>query len=774
MARTEYPEPMEARLVLLLGNFLTVSLLTAGTAYAFLTAYPALEGMRLDLGAVMAFCLFASAVSAAAHTSRRYRWAALAAAVIALWGFFARESLFAVLDWLGRVLGLLPAYTAQARPPEKETVQAVLPLLCGAAAWIFGWTAVRMRAWHTAALLAILPVLPAIAGGTLPSWGALLACFTGWGAVLLTSLYGRKDSGSLGRALLLSQGGMLALVLALVLALPMEGYRRPQWATDARTDLIRGANRQLSRFFGMDALEDSFLADLGLDLSVPEEDGGVSEHELPEFVPVEEAAARENLAAVGPRRYRNRAVLAVRSTQQGGGRAYLRGAAFAVYTGGSWEAVASQGDVPAAAQPSRFPGQTAPEGAPEYDMTIRDLAFKGLRYYPYRPVGEGWLDESGRLYLYGEEEDESLIMNAVLYNPGAEEYEVGYRPGGPEDGYVPLEGDLAEEERLYRDFVYQACLDVPHDARQVLEPLLGEVDRIAVPFDSAMPDRYQSVLARAARTAALLSERATYDLDTPAMEEGGDFVAHFLEEGRGYCVHFATAGALLLRMQGVPARYVSGYVADMDYRGVAQVMDSDAHAWVEIYLDGYGWYPVEMTPGYSGGASGVSLAGAPEEQEPAVPDEPEPEDAPEEGGQPEEEAPGAAVPPGGGPEADGGPVDAVFPLALRILGRAAAVALALGGIYGLAVLVRRRAREAGDANRSVIAAYCRYRRLLGLGGVEDELLEELGRRAKFSQHTLTREERQAAWARLDAASERAKARMPKWQARLFPLVRPLY
>ncbi|MFQ8759732.1 MAG: hypothetical protein ACLSAF_10150 [Intestinimonas sp.] len=31
------------------------------------------------------------------------------------------------------------------------------------------------------------------------------------------------------------------------------------------------------------------------------------------------------------------------------------------------------------------------------------------------------------------------------------------------------------------------------------------------------------------------------------------------------------------------------------------VPDSSAHAWAEIYLDGYGWYPVEVTPGYGGG-----------------------------------------------------------------------------------------------------------------------------------------------------------------------------
>lgn len=44
----------------------------------------------------------------------------------------------------------------------------------------------------------------------------------------------------------------------------------------------------------------------------------------------------------------------------------------------------------------------------------------------------------------------------------------------------------------------------------------------------------------------------------PAQE---DFAVYFLTEGkRGWCMHFATAAACMLRALDVPARYVSGYV----------------------------------------------------------------------------------------------------------------------------------------------------------------------------------------------------------------------
>ena len=66
-------------------------------------------------------------------------------------------------------------------------------------------------------------------------------------------------------------------------------------------------------------------------------------------------------------------------------------------------------------------------------------------------------------------------------------------------------------------------------------------------------------------------------------------------------MHFASAGVLLLRRLGVPARYVTGYAAEIGSSGSVPVPDTAAHAWVEIYLNGYGWYPVDVTPADSGG-----------------------------------------------------------------------------------------------------------------------------------------------------------------------------
>lgn len=104
-----------------------------------------------------------------------------------------------------------------------------------------------------------------------------------------------------------------------------------------------------------------------------------------------------------------------------------------------------------------------------------------------------------------------------------------------------------------------------------------------------------------------LAELADYSLYLDRLPGGTDAVQYFLETGhRGYCMHFASAGALILQEMGVPARYASGYIVKQQaFREdavsgefVAPVYDRNAHAWVEIYMENVGWIPWEMTPGY--------------------------------------------------------------------------------------------------------------------------------------------------------------------------------
>lgn len=78
----------------------------------------------------------------------------------------------------------------------------------------------------------------------------------------------------------------------------------------------------------------------------------------------------------------------------------------------------------------------------------------------------------------------------------------------------------------------------------------------------------------------------------------------------GYCVHFATTAALILREMGFTTRYTIGYSFEIGYSGSAEVLDSDSHAWAEIYFKNVGWVPIEMTYGNGGVGEGSDTSGS--------------------------------------------------------------------------------------------------------------------------------------------------------------------
>ena len=91
-------------------------------------------------------------------------------------------------------------------------------------------------------------------------------------------------------------------------------------------------------------------------------------------------------------------------------------------------------------------------------------------------------------------------------------------------------------------------------------------------------------------------ENFIYTREPPSFK--GDTVDNFLfESRRGYCVHYASSFALMMRLAGIPARIISGYQGGemnplSDYMIVRQ---SDAHAWVELWLPNKGWLRIDPT-----------------------------------------------------------------------------------------------------------------------------------------------------------------------------------
>lgn len=105
---------------------------------------------------------------------------------------------------------------------------------------------------------------------------------------------------------------------------------------------------------------------------------------------------------------------------------------------------------------------------------------------------------------------------------------------------------------------------------------------------------------KAERIETYLRSQYSYQLETVSPEAGQDVVEYFLFEARqGFCSYFASTMVVMLRLEGVPARVVTGFTGG-EYdaaKGMYRVPASAAHAWVEVYFPGYGWVEFEPTAG---------------------------------------------------------------------------------------------------------------------------------------------------------------------------------
>ncbi len=109
----------------------------------------------------------------------------------------------------------------------------------------------------------------------------------------------------------------------------------------------------------------------------------------------------------------------------------------------------------------------------------------------------------------------------------------------------------------------------------------------------------------AARIQAFLSSGFTYDTDPPPARY--PLVSFLLLNREGYCQQFSGAMALMLRMDGIPARVAAGFLPGSRIaEGEYAVSERDAHAWVEVFFAGIGWVPFDPTPPQPSSLSGAA------------------------------------------------------------------------------------------------------------------------------------------------------------------------
>lgn len=110
---------------------------------------------------------------------------------------------------------------------------------------------------------------------------------------------------------------------------------------------------------------------------------------------------------------------------------------------------------------------------------------------------------------------------------------------------------------------------------------------------------YQSPWEKLMAIKNYLEDNYEYSLDIPSLPEEDDAVDNFLfVTKKGYCEQFATAFAIMARIAGIPSRFITGYgPGELNpWTGMYEVKVKNAHAWVEVYLEPFGWVTIDPTP----------------------------------------------------------------------------------------------------------------------------------------------------------------------------------
>ena len=271
---------------------------------------------------------------------------------------------------------------------------------------------------------------------------------------------------------------------------------------------------------------------------------------------------------------------------------YLRGTVFDYYTDGRWRAISND----------RLPHSMVSE-----QIDAREI----------RRSGQGFMRLQGRSSrslsrFFVHEPDDDRTATVEIHN----------EPLKGQLVFTPLASRWVEADARYLSVSHH---DIVEEGVNVSNPYICGVATVPKP-EVMEPQRRSLMLAvppgirqqvgslsrqlcgssvsapsKANAISDYLRKNFSYSLTVDIPRAPGDPILQFLDlKHDAHCEYFATATCLLLRGAGVPARYVTGYIAD-EFSEEEQywlARNRDAHAWVEAYDGQTGrWFPVESTPG---------------------------------------------------------------------------------------------------------------------------------------------------------------------------------
>ncbi|WP_157490032.1 transglutaminaseTgpA domain-containing protein [Frigoribacterium sp. Leaf186] len=323
---------------------------------------------------------------------------------------------------------------------------------------------------------------------------------------------------------------------------------------------------------------------------------------------------------------------------------------------------------------------------------VTDVTVGALRS-PYLPVPvpptsiEG-LDDQWRFV-----DESGVTVRSDSEGTQGLEYEVTSRPVDPSPEQVVASLDDAGPDMT-------AYLSVDEVPQSVIDLAAQVTTGAANPFDAAveLQDYFRD-------------GDFTYSEDTPVDRgydgSGLDAIETFLQVKSGYCVHFASAMAVMARTLGIPSRVAVGFLPG-NLQGVGddaafQVSSDDLHTWPELYFAGLGWVPFEPTVGLGAPQQYLQQTGVEPSDVPSddASTAPEASTGPSATTAPTTAAPGASATPTSGASGAGTGVGPVPSIALSLL-----AALLLAGLVvpsGLRAGRRRRRLSAAPPDLALHA-----------------------------------------------------------------------
>ena len=224
----------------------------------------------------------------------------------------------------------------------------------------------------------------------------------------------------------------------------------------------------------------------------------------------------------------------------------------------------------------------------EVTFGIQPLAFRGTTVFsPSSPLK---IDHGSRITLVGGE-----YFGALDLSGGTSGYNVTalIAQTADDDPQGLTENQLRAASTDYPADIANLYTDVPAGSTGPdLRALRTKIDNLS-PSDNPY-DIAQTAVGY------LRSSAFTYSTDVTDINCGERSVAEcFAHFKRGYCQYYASTMAMLMRMEGIPARYVQGFLpGDRDpATGRELIRYSNSHAWVEVYFPGYGWVSFDPTGG---------------------------------------------------------------------------------------------------------------------------------------------------------------------------------